>query len=227
VTGPTWFATARRHPSALLFAVQIAGVVAYPAMGSSGPGRAAFNVFGLLVAMLALWSVRYSPGLTWVGVLLALPAAALLVIQAVADVPDLTGWSSGFEAALYFYAAGCMLAYMLADHVITADELWAVGATFTLVAWAFAHVYVVCQSLDPHSFTAAIAPTADRSWVELLFLSFTTLSSTGLSDIVPVREPARGLVMLEQVAGLAYVVMFVSRVVALTIAQRRPNDPTP
>ena len=226
MTAPTWLASVRRHPSALLFAVQIAGVVAYPAMGSSGAGRAAFNVFGLVVALLALWAVRYSPGLTWVGVLLALPAAALLCVQAVADVPDLSGWSSGFESALYFYAAGCMLVYMLADHVITRDELWPVGATFTLVAWAFAHAYVVCQALDPHSFTAAIAPTADRSWVELLFLSFTTLSSTGLSDIVPVREPARGLVMLEQVAGLAYVVMFVSRVVALTIAQRRTDGPT-
>jgi Ion channel len=213
--------TARRHPSAVLFAVQIIGVVAYPAMSTSGVGRAAFNVFGLLVALLALWAVRYSPGLTWVGVLLALPASALLIAQAAADLPELAGWSSGFEAALYFYAAGCMLAYMLADHEITPDELWAVGATFTLVAWGFAHVYVVCQAVQPMSFIAAVHPAQDRSWVELLFLSFTTLSSTGLSDVVPVRQTARALVMLEQVAGLAYVVMFVSRVVGLTIAQRR------
>jgi hypothetical protein len=215
--------TARRHPSAVLFAVQIIGVVAYPAMSTSGVGRAAFNVFGLLVALLALWAVRYSPGLTWVGVLLALPASALLIAQAAADLPELAGWSSGFEAALYFYAAGCMLAYMLADHEITPDELWAVGATFTLVAWGFAHVYVVCQAVQPMSFIAAVHPAQDRTWVELLFLSFTTLSSTGLSDVVPVRQTARALVMLEQVAGLAYVVMFVSRVVGLTIAQRRKD----
>jgi hypothetical protein len=157
--------TARRHPSAVLFAVQIIGVVAYPAMSTSGVGRAAFNVFGLLVALLALWAVRYSPGLTWVGVLLALPASVLLIAQAAADLPELAGWSSGFEAALYFYAAGCMLAYMLADHEITPDELWAVGATFTLVAWGFAHVYVVCQAVQPMSFIAAVHPAQDRTWV--------------------------------------------------------------
>jgi hypothetical protein len=200
------------------------GVVAYPAMGSSGAGRAAFNVFGLVVAMLAVWAVRFSPGLTWVGVLLALPASVLLIAQASSDLPALAGWSSAFEAALYFYAAGCMLAYMLADHRITADELWAVGATFTLVAWGFAHVYVVCQAIQPGSFTAAVHPDADRSWIELLFLSFTNLSSTGLSDVVPVHPTARALVMLEQVAGLAYVVMFVSRVVGLTLRQRRRED---
>ena len=80
---------------------------------------------------------------------------------------------------------------MLADHEITRDELFAVGATFTLVAWGFAYVYVVCQAIEPGSFIAAIEPEADRTWMELLFLSFTTLSSTGLSDVVPVQPFAR------------------------------------
>ena len=56
--------------------------------------------------------------------------------------------------------------------------------------------------------------------MELLFLSFTTLSSTGLSDVVPVKPFARGLVMLEQVAGLAYVAMVVSRLVGLTVLRQ-------
>ena len=36
---------------------------------------------------------------------------------------------------------------MLADHEITRDELYAVGATFTLVAWAFAYTYTVVQAI--------------------------------------------------------------------------------
>jgi hypothetical protein len=59
--------------------------------------------------------------------------------------------------------------------------------------------------------------------VELLFLSFTTLSSTGLSDITPVREFARALVMIEEVVGLGYLVMFVSRVIGLTVLGRRTD----
>ena len=90
------------------------------------------------------------------------------------------------------------------------------------VAWAFAYTYVVCQAIEPQSFTAAVDAAQDRSWIELLFLSFTTLSSTGLSDVVPVKPFARSLVMVEQLAGLAYVVMLVSRLVALTV-HRRPD----
>ena len=130
---------------------------------------------------------------------------------------SLVPYSSALEAVLYFYAAGALIAYMLADHVITRDELFAVGATFTLVAWAFAYSYTVCQAIEPGSFIAAIDPEGDRSWTELLFLSFTTLSSTGLSDVVPVKPFARSLSMIEQLAGLAYVAMVVSRLVGLMI----------
>jgi hypothetical protein len=113
---------------------------------------------------------------------------------------------------------------MLADHEITRDELFAVGATFTLVAWAFAYTFTVCQAIDPGSFTAAIDPADDRTWMELLFLSFTTLTSTGLSDVVPVQPFARGLVMVEQIAGVTYIAMLVSRLVGLTVLGRARAD---
>jgi hypothetical protein len=170
---------------------------------------------------LVVLAVRSTPGLTWVSVLLGIPATGLLLIQAITGREGLLPYSSALEAILYFYAAGALIAYMLYDHEITRDELFAVGATFTLVAWAFAYSYTVCQAIEPQSFTAAVHPDQDRSWMELLFLSFTTLSSTGLSDVVPVKPFARGLVMLEQLAGLAYVAMVVSRLVGLLVMHRR------
>ena len=215
-------AAARRQPSAILLAAQLSAVLLYPFLKDNGAGRALFSAFGIAILGLVVLAVRNSPGLTWVGILLATPGDVLLLIQAITGSDDLLPYSSALEAALYFYAAGALIAYMLADHVITKDELFAVGATFTLVAWAFAYVYTVCQAIDPGSFTAAVDPEADRTWMELLFLSFTTLSSTGLSDVVPVRPFARGLVMLEMVAGLGYVAMVVSRLVGLLVM--RPHN---
>jgi hypothetical protein len=211
------FSFARRDPSAVLLSAQLAGVLLYPFMETSGAGRALFSVFGILILGLVVLAVRSTPGLTWVGLLLGLPATVLLLIQAISGRDDLLPYSSALEALLYFYAAGALIAYMLADHEITRDELFAVGVTFTLVAWAFAYSYTVCQSIEPGSFTAAIDPEGQRSWMELLFLSFTTLSSTGLGDVVPVKPFARGLVMIEQLAGIAYVAMVVSRLVGLLV----------
>ncbi|MEA2149748.1 MAG: hypothetical protein QOD69_1578 [Solirubrobacteraceae bacterium] len=219
---PAVISLARREPSALLLAAQLAGLLLYPFMESSDTGRALFSVFGIAILGLVVLAVHSSPGLTWVGVLLGIPATALLLVQVVTGDDALAPYSSALEALLYFYAAGALIAYMLADHVITRDELFAVGATFTLVAWAFAYSYTVCQAIAPGSFTAAIDPAGTRSWTELLFLSFTTLSSTGLSDVVPVKPFARALSEIEQLAGIAYVAMVVSRLVGLLV-MRRPG----
>jgi predicted neutral ceramidase superfamily lipid hydrolase len=211
---------ARREPSAVLLAAQLAGVLLYPFMESTDAGRPLFSAFGIAILGLVLLAVRDSPALTWVGLVLGIPATVLLLIQAVRGDEAFLPYSSALEAVLYFYAAGALIAYMLADHEITRDELYAVGATFTLVAWAFAYSYTVNQAIEPGSFTAAVHPSGDRSWTELLFLSFTTLSSTGLSDVVPVKGFARGLVMLEELAGVAYVAMVVSRLVGLLVLRR-------
>jgi hypothetical protein len=212
-------ALARRDPSAILLAVQLAGVLLYPFMEGS-VGRALLSVFGILVLGLVVLAVRSTPALTWVGVLLGAPATVLLLIQIVTGSDALLPYSSAFESLLYFYAGGALILYMLADHQITRDELFAVGATFTLFAWAFAYTFIVCQAIWPGSFTAAVDPGADRTWMELLFLSFTTLTSTGLSDVVPIRGNARSLVMIEQLAGLAYVALLVSRLIGLSVLGR-------
>jgi hypothetical protein len=212
---------ARRQPSAILLAAQLLGVLLYPFMEGSDVGRALFSVFGVAILGLVVLAVRSSPFQSWFVLLLGAPVTALLLIQAVTRSDDLLPYSSALEAILYFYAAGAMIAYMLADHEITRDELFAVGATFTLGAWAFAYVYVVVQAIYPESFIAALDPAADRTWMELLFLSFTTLTSTGLSDVVPVEPFARSVVMIEQLAGVGFIAMVVSRLVGLTVIHRR------
>jgi hypothetical protein len=208
---------ARREPSAILLAVQLLAVLIYPFLEQGSIGRALFSVFGIAILGLVVLAVRKTPGLTWVALLLGGPATVLLLIQAATDSSGLLPYSSALEAVLYFYAAGALIAYMLEDHVITRDELYAVGATFTLVAWAFAYSYTVVQAIYPGSFTAAVNPEEQRSWMELLFLSFTTLTSTGLSDVVPIKPFARAVCMIEQLGGLAYVAVLVSRLVGLTV----------
>jgi hypothetical protein len=207
----------RRQPSAVLLAAQLAGVLVYPAMEGSDVGRSLFSVFGIAILALVVLAVRSSPAFTWVAVLLGIPATVLLLIQAITRDDSLLPYSSALEAVLYFYAAYALIEYMLEDHEITRDELFAVGATFTLVAWAFAYSFTVYQAIEPGSFTAAVDPNGERSWMELLFLSFTTLSSTGLSDVVPIKPFGRSLVMIEQLAGVAYIAMVVSRLVGLLV----------
>jgi hypothetical protein len=110
---------------------------------------------------------------------------------------------------------------MFVDRFVTEDELWATGATFTVVAWAFAYTFAAIQVVWPGSFTDSVDPGDPQTWFELLFLSFTNLTSVGLSDILPISAQARSVVMIEQVAGLMYVALVISRIVGLTVARQR------
>jgi hypothetical protein len=217
----SYLAFLRRNPSAGLLFVQLLGVVLYPLMESSPRGRALFGMFGLLVLGLALWVVRRGPWLTWLGVTLAMPVVVLSVITVITPSPGLTIATAALESAFYFYAAGSLIAYMLQDWHVAADELFAAGATFTLLAWAFAYAFVVCQGLQPGSFGSSPYGLALRSWTELLYLSVAVLSSVGLSDILPVTPMARALVMLESFAGIMYIALVVSRLINLTANARR------
>jgi hypothetical protein len=210
----------KRNPSAGLLFVQLLGIVLYPLMEESPRGRAAFGVFGLLVLGLALWVVRRSPWLSWLGIVLALPVIALSAITLVTPNPRWFVWAAGFEAAFYFYATGSLIAYTLQDWVVTTDEYFAAGATFTLLAWAFAYLYVVCQALAPGSFIGP-GDAPYRTWTELLYLSIAILSSVGRSDILPATPMARALVMFESIAGIMYIALVVSRLISLNVAGRR------
>ena len=48
-----------------------------------------------------------------------------------------------------------MVRYLFHDDRVTRDELFATGAAFTVVAWAFAYVYAAAQVLWPGSFIGA------------------------------------------------------------------------
>jgi hypothetical protein len=217
VIAPSW------HPSAVLLTVQLLGVLLYPFM--DGPaGRAALSLFGLVVLVFAVRAVQATPALTAVSLVLGLPILVLTLIEVTQELPPpLLLLHASLFAAFYLYTCYALIRYMFQDRIVTPDELFATGATFTVLAWAFAYVYQAVQVIWPGSFVAGVSGSAPFAWFELLFLSFTNLTSVGLSDILPVLPNARSVVMIEQVVGLMYVALVISRVVALQASRARAD----
>lgn len=212
-----WQVIARRHPSAFLLAAQLLSLVTYPLL-EGYTGRLLFGAFGVVIATLSVWVVMRSPAVKWVAWLIAVPAALLTLVAALIPGSGVALAATLLESALYFYAAASLTAYMLSDHRVTSDELFAAGATFTLLMWAFAYAFAACQAIYPGAFTGLVEPERPRTWMELLFLSATNLSATGLGDVLPIHSAARVLVVLEQFCGVGYIAVVVSRLIGLTVA---------
>ena len=214
----------RTHPTAVLLIVQLLGILLYAFVDDSpanSVGRLGLSLFGMLVVVLALAVVRATPAYTWLGLLIGIPAVTLTIIDwATAGAQPWHLASDVVHVGFYAYTLTGLLRYMFADDEVTGDEIWAIGATFTVAVWLWAYAYSAVQGVVPGSFVAAVDPLGQRSWLELLFLSTTTMSSTGLSDVVPVTPLARSVVMVQQVAGMMFLAVAVSRIVGLTIAGR-------
>jgi len=209
------------HPSAFLLAAQLVSLALYVLLEGVAGGQFIIGIFGMLVLLLVVWVVIHSPAVNWIAWIFAFLAVVLLIISWFSANPAFLIWATLLQAALYFYGVGGLITYMMGDENVTTDDLFAAGATFTLIAWGFAYLYMVCHAWSPRAFSYPIHPGEPLTFVEMLSLSFTNLSATGLSDIVPANAPSRVLVMLEQFSGVAYIAVVVSRLIGLTISRHQ------
>lgn len=210
-----WSGVRMRSPSKALLWVQLLAVVLYPFIGGSVAGQVASTALSVGVLAVAVWMVHRSPRPGWIaGVLATIGIVAWSLHNAIGGKTLGAIGALGYAAA-YLYAATSLIAYMMRDDRATRDELWAAGATFMLFAEAYAWLFMLCQQLQDGAFLAPGGATRALTWVELLFLSATNFSATGLSDIIPLSPHARMLAIIEQWNGVMYMALIVSRLAGM------------
>lgn len=208
-----------RSPSRMLLAVQLLALLLYPLADGNRAGLIATSAISVGVLGVAVWMVHRSPRTGWIAAALSALGVGLWCVHSLGGLPLAGALGSAFYAAAYFYAAYSLITYMMQDERTTADEMWAAAATFMLFVEAYAWVYMALQQLQPGAFGAA----ANRSWVDLLFLSGTNFSATGLGDILPATPMARMLVVISQWNGVMYLCIVVARLAGL-IKMRTPGS---
>jgi hypothetical protein len=204
----------------MLLGAQLLQVLAWPFLGGTTVGRAFLGVIGMLAVGSAVLAVRRTPHVSRVVFFLGAPTIVFTLLEAVfSQIDPIVIVSGMLHAPFYFYVSYAMLRYLFHDDVVTTDEYYATGAAFTVVAWGFAHLFAAVQAVWPDSFSNASG--FEHTWFELLYLSFSTLTSVGLSDIVAVGGEARAVLMVEMMVGVFYVAMVVARMVGLTMMRSR------
>ncbi len=212
------------RPHVLLVAFLVVMLAVFPLVERSGLGRTLLNVLLVTGIVVALHRVRAPrSGVRLITVLGFIAVAAQVVDET--WWPDQTELASALaQTAFYSVAAVLMCIYMLGDTRATIDELFAAAAAFMLLSLAWSMAFWCIEYLNPGSFVSAhpVLPNR-RTWFEFLYLSMTTLSTTGFGDIVPVSSAARAAVILEQFVGVLYVALVISRLAGF--AGRADSDP--
>lgn len=120
------------------------------------------------------------------------------------------------------YTAIIMLRRVLSFGPLYADRVHAALSVYILLAMSWAGAYALVEVLSPGAFsfgalTAEVqAEPRNINILPYMFhFSIATLTSTGYGDIVPIAPFARSLSQTEQLTGVFYVAVLISRLVGL------------
>jgi hypothetical protein len=124
--------------------------------------------------------------------------------------------ANGLVLALFFLLVSASLfAYLGKTGSFTNSRLYISVSLYFLLALTWFAIYHVINLVQPGSFMEAGAPiTGEAHWSTFLYFSLCTITTLGYGDIVAVRPTARMLAVLEASAGVLYIAITVSRLVA-------------
>lgn len=106
---------------------------------------------------------------------------------------------------------------MFYSQVVTVDTILGGISIYFLLGYLWACMFILIESFNPQAFTTI-------SRIELLYFSFTTITTLGYGDITPQSELAMVLATLEAIVGQMYVTIFIARLVGLHIVSQTKEE---
>ncbi len=218
--------------SALLILQLCALFVATPLAAQGLPMARAVGETLVLVVVLIVVMLSHRRGAIVVIVLGLSATFASLWLQG--ELPPVAeSLLSRGGSILTFSALSWVVAHAVyAPGRITFRRLQGAFVLYLNLATIFAAAYHLIWDLSPGAFTYfgapvnVSAPGLGPTGIALaLYFSFSTLTTTGFGDIVPVNPFARSLANLEAVLGQLYLATTLARLVTLELADRRRSRP--
>ena len=214
-------AFARRNRCSVLLAMLCTLIVLSPLVAGTTVGGAALVAALVAILVVALWALRVRRMLLLGAGLLGFIAVDAIALRGVGG-SLLVHVSIVAMTVTLIIVTVALLKYVLDWHVITVDKVFGAICAYVLIAFTFASLFALLQVFEPHAF-AHNQPESHLTWVDLMYFSFTVLTSTGFGEITPRTGMARSLIILEQIVGVMYVAFLVARLANLYGSNRAPK----
>ena len=170
------------------------------------------NMFVLVAAVAAVGRTRKS---FVFALLLTLPVMGFQLAGLLHENRQYLLWSWFFGATFYFATLMFLLRYVFSSDVMNADKLFGAAAAYMLLGIMWAYFYMISQHFHVGTFTLYGSPVPAMSPQELIYFSFTTLTTAGFGDIAPLHPGTRALVNLEQICGTLFVAILIARLAGI------------
>lgn len=185
-------------------------------------GRQLMNSISLLLLIATVAAVGRGKLSFLFAMTLAAPAMWFHFRGLWHDSDSILAWSWLFSASLYFIAIISLIRYVFQPRIMTQDKLFGAAAVFLMIGVLWAYLYSIIGFFDPQSFLINGHP-GQLNFPNALYLSITVLTSTGFGDVVPFTRQARGICMIEQIAGVLFVAILIARLAGVYSPRESSN----
>ncbi len=210
-----------------LLAVLILLVLLYPFHQETPVATLGFAALNTIILAAAAYAASHSRRTLIIMFALSTPTVGLEWMYVFSRMSFIGNFRYLAVAIFYGFTIYNVLRAVLRPGPVSADKISGAIAAYMLTAIGWAGLYGLTDSLVPGSFdimghSDAGSPLSIR---DLMYFSFTTLTTTGYGDITPVSRHAQSLAILEQMFGTFYVAVLIARLAGLY--QPGPTRPPP
>jgi len=210
-------------------------LLVYPFFAESNIAGFVRNIFYSIILLSAIWALHERRLWLVIGCVLGLP----WIVASWSVYLIHTGWFMSMEMSpimSIFRLTGhvvflgfvtlVLLGSILRDNRVTHGTLCHAVSTYILIGLLWAAGYALVDQCDPNAFAGSLhASSVGVTWNNCVYFSFSTMTTVGFGDIVPVSAHAKSLAIVEMVVGPLYLIILVARLVGLY--QKQKPSPSP
>jgi hypothetical protein len=193
-----------------LFVVLVVLIGAVSFVPANDYGRLYLNGVNMFLLIATVAAVGRTTLSFVIALFLAVPAVWFQYLGLWHDSDSDLARSWMFCATLYFIATAYLLRYVFQPRLMTQDKLFGAAAAYLMIGVLWAYLYAIIGFFYPQSYMIVGQP-GRLVYADALYLSITVLTSTGFGDITPLTRAARGLCMIEQIAGALFTAILIAR----------------
>ena len=172
---------------------------------------AGFNAFVVLAAAAALGRTALSFLLVFclIGGALGLRFASLEDGRAA-----MFNWALLLHALVYISVIVLLLRYVFGPEVMDGDRLWGAAAAYLMIGILWCFLYALVELERGQTFLVRGEPS-NLQLIDLLYFSFSTLTTIGFGDIVPLSPGAQVAAIFEGIVGTLFLAILIAKLVGV------------
>ncbi|PZV27117.1 MAG: two pore domain potassium channel family protein [Snowella sp.] len=126
--------------------------------------------------------------------------------------------ASSIVIRIFFFSYACclMIFVLISAKKVKSETILAAICGYLLIGIIWSFLYLIFWEIDPHAFHLTIAREYQyKPWNLSIYFSFSTLTTLGYGDIIPIDRWVMFLANMEAVLGSFYLAIVVARLVSI------------